>query len=435
MTNPKNPLVSEDDPNYGVPTTPMSNNATLIVSADGSKHLIVNLPNPAFTLMKIGLPSNGAVLAGVARDASVYGNHVSGRITQVVFDISSCESSYSLAGSEVYAAPLKADKKWNLQLGVSWDSVKRISDSTSYAVPDGSNDENHNNGGGSNSGNSGDGNQNNNSGANGSNNGSAGNGGSVSTTTDGHLAAGTYTVSGNVWLPKSQTGLPLNPHLSNGGFPPSSPVSSNATLVVDGSGHAYVRIPVTIQDKVMVVNNVWGSGVSFDGSTITIDLGTPSAGQTTFTGTCQASVTIGWLAKTIAAGIFNGVWDHTWTANWEVDLGSTLPASGGGTLPAAAQAILNGANGVAAQESAAEAALAALDEGGSSASESAAAKKAGSQAASDEGGAADGGMAPVTVACIALGAVAVAAIAAWLLLSRRKRNAVAEAGANSANGE
>ena len=242
-------------------------------------------------------------------------------------------------------------------------------------------------------------------------------------------------MSGNIWFDKSVTGLPLNPHLSNGGFPPSSPVSSNATLVVDGSGHAYVRIPVTIQDKVMVVNNVWGSGVSFDGSTITIDLGTPSAGQTTFTGTCQVSVTIGWLAKTIAAGIFNGVWDHTWTANWEVDLGSVLPASGGGTLPAAAQAILNGANGVAAEESAAEAALAALDENGSSASESAAAKKAGSQAASDEGGAADGGMAPVTVACIALGAVAVAAIAAWLLLSRRKRNAAAEAGADSANGE
>lgn len=280
----------------------------------------------------------------------------------------------------------------------------------------------------------------NNSGSNESN-GSA-NGGSISTTTDGHLAAGTYTVSGNVWLPKSQTGLPLNPHLSNGGFPPSSPVASNATLVVDGSGHAYVRIPVTIQDKVMVVNNVWGSGVSFDGSTITIDLGTPSAGQTTFTGTCQVSVTIGWLAQTIAAGIFNGVWDHTWTANWEVDLGSTLPASGGGTLPAAAQAILNGVNGVADEESAAEAALAALDEDGSAASESAAAKKAssaskkaGSQAASDEGNAADGGMAPVTVACIALGAVAVAAIAAWLLLSRRKRNAAAEAGADSANGE
>ena len=435
MTNPKNPLVSEDDPDYGVPTTPMSNNATLIVSADGSKHLIVNLPNPAFTLMKIGLPGNGAILAGVARDASVYGSHVSGRITQVVFDISSCESNYLLAGSEVYAAPLKADKKWNLQLGVSWDSVKRISDSTSYAVPDDSNDENHNNGGGSNNGNSGDSSQNNNSGANGSNNGSADNGGSISTTTDGHLAAGTYTVSGNIWFDKSVTGLPLNPHLSNGGFPPSSPVASNAMLVVDASGHAYVRIPVTIQDKVMDIHNVWGSGVSFDGSVVTIDLGTPSAGQTRFSGTCQASVTIGWLAQTIAAGIFNGVWDHTWTANWEVNLGSTLPASGGGTLPAAAQAILNGVNGVAEEESAAEAALAALDEDGSSASESSAAKKAGSQAASDEGDAADGGMAPVIVACIALGVVAVAAIAAWLLLSRKKRNAAAEAGADSANGE
>lgn len=146
-------------------------------------------------------------------------------------------------------------------------------------------------------------------------------------------------------------------------------------------------------------------------------------------------MTIGWLAKTIAAGIFNGVWDHTWTANWEVDLGSVLPHRAVATLPAAAQAILNGGNGVAAQESAAEAALAALDEGGSSASESAAAKKAGSQVASDEGDAADGGMAPVTVACLALGVVAVAAIAAWLQLSRKKRNAAAEAGADNANGE
>ena len=36
-----------------------------------------------------------------------------------------------------------------------------------------------------------------------------------------------------------------------------------------------------------------GKKASFDGSTITIDLGTPSAGQTTFTGTCQVSVIAG----------------------------------------------------------------------------------------------------------------------------------------------
>ena len=436
----------------------MTSNATLIVAEDGTKTLVLPVRNPCFTLQELGTCAelqDVKVERTTPEDPSLWNyGKMSSRIHKVAFtltdNLASGERSYDFAGSFLYAVPLEKGMQYGsgnpeirpsgdvaLRLTVDYSSVRKSSDSTEVPtlvdlVDKGNNGNGGNGGSGNNNGSNGSQNNSGSNEANGSANGGS-NGGIA--TTDGHLAAGTYTVSGNVWLPKSQTGLPLNPHLSNGGFPPSSPVSSNATLVVDGSGHAYVRIPVTIQDKVMVVNNVWGSGVSFDGSTITIDLGTPSAGQTTFTGTCQVSVTIGWLAKTIAAGIFNGVWDHTWTANWEVGLGSVLPASGGGTLPAAAQAILNGANGVAAQESAAEAALAALDEGGSSASESAAAKKAGSQAASDEGGAADGGMAPVTVACIALGVVAVAAIAAWLLLSRRKRNAAAEAGADSANGE
>ena len=436
----------------------MTSNATLIVAEDGTKTLVLPVRNPCFTLQELGTCAelqDVKVERTTPEDPSLWNyGKMSSRIHKVAFtltdNLASGERSYDFAGSFLYAVPLEKGMQYGsgnpeirpsgdvaLRLTVDYSSVRKSSDSTEVPtlvdlVDKGNNGNGGNGDSGNNNGSNGSQNNSGSNEANGSANGGS-NGGIA--TTDGHLAAGTYTVSGNVWLPKSQTGLPLNPHLSNGGFPPSSPVSSNATLVVDGSGHAYVRIPVTIQDKVMVVNNVWGSGVSFDGSTITIDLGTPSAGQTTFTGTCQVSVTIGWLAKTIAAGIFNGVWDHTWTANWEVDLGSVLPASGGGTLPAAAQAILNGANGVAAQESAAEAALAALDEGGSSASESAAAKKAGSQAASDEGGAADGGMAPVTVACIALGAVAVAAIAAWLLLSRRKRNAAAEADADSANGE
>ena len=436
----------------------MTSNATLIVAEDGTKTLVLPVRNPCFTLQELGTCAelqDVKVERTTPEDPSLWNyGKMSSRIHKVAFtltdNLASGGRSYDFAGSFLYAVPLEKGMQYGsgnpeirpsgdvaLRLTVDYSSVRKSSDSTEVPtlvdlVDKGNNGNGGNGGSGNNNGSNGSQNNSGSNEANGSANGGS-NGGIA--TTDGHLVAGTYTVSGNVWLPKSQTGLPLNPHLSNGGFPPSSPVSSNATLVVDGSGHAYVRIPVTIQDKVMVVNNVWGSGVSFDGSTITIDLGTPSAGQTTFTGTCQASVTIGWLAKTIAAGIFNGVWDHTWTANWEVDLGSVLPASGGGTLPAAAQAILNGANGVAAEESAAEAALAALDENGSSASESAAAKKAGSQAASDEGDAADGGMAPVTVACIALGVVAVAAIAAWLLLSRKKRNAAAEAGADSANGE
>ena len=218
----------------------------------------------------------------------------------------------------------------------------------------------------------------------------------------------------------------MNPHLTNSGFPPSTPVSRNATLTVDASGHAWVSIPVVIQDKVMTINNVWGSGVSYNGSTVTIDLGTPSSSQTQFTGTCSSSVTIGWLARTIAAGIFNGVWDHTWATNWEIDFGSALPASGGGSLPAAAQAILDGLNGVSDEQSAAEAALSALDESGSAGSNakstSSQAKKAGQQGEGAEEAASDGGMNAAVVAGVVCGVVALAALGAWLLLGRKKRN-------------
>ncbi len=465
--NPNNPFgIDEGTSEFPVdankvPTDPMSMNATLVVAEDGTKTLVLPIDNPVFTTQSLGACdqlSNVWVMRSKAPFATKYSVNAAGsygkydtRISKMGAVLSDAQDSgsvtYTFKGSTLYAVPIDTDIAPDgdvaLELTVDYDSLEQTSDSTQISFGDtGDNgsalgelakkDSAEN--GGNNSGDNGSTGNQGNSGTNGSNgnNGGANGNGSISTTTDGHLAAGTYTVSGNVWLPKSQTGLPLNPHLSNGGFPPSTPVANNATLVVDGSGHAYVRIPVTIQDKVMVIHNVWGSGVSFDGSAITIDLGTPSAGQTRFTGTCQVSVTIGWLAQTIAAGIFNGVWDHTWTANWEIDLGSTLPASGGGTLPAAAQAILNGVNGVTDEETAAEAALAALDEGGSAASESAAAKKAssaskraGSQEASAEGDAAEGGMDPVAVACIALGVVAVAAIAAWLLLGRKKRGEAA----------
>ena len=262
----------------------------------------------------------------------------------------------------------------------------------------------------------------------------------MGTTTDGHFAAGVYTVSANLWFDKATTGLPLNPHLTNGGFPPSTPVSNNATMTVDASGHAWVSAPVVIQDKVMTINNVWGSGVSFDGSTVTIDLGTPSASRTSFAGTCTSSVTIGWLARTIAAGIFNGVWDHTWSTNWEVDLGSTLPASGGGQLPAEAQAILDGANGVSGEGDAAAAALAAAEDGSAKADGAAAGKAADGKAA----GSAKGGVAgavedladaaasnpavAVAIGCAVVAAVAAAVAGGVYAYRRKKRAAAGEAG-------
>ena len=407
------------------PTSPLAKNAKLVVAADGSKTLELDILNPVFTTQKLGtcaeLP-NVVVTTKAPADASVwsygkYSTRISHISVPLTDDMVTGVKTYTFAGSKLYAVPLGLDIAPSgdvaLQLSVNYSSLP------SSALPDGvTPDPDVDPTPGPSpaptpsptpspaptpSGST-----------------------EIETTADGHFAAGTYTVSANLWFDKSVTGLPLNPHLTNSGFPPSTPVSRNATLTVDASGHAWVSIPVVIQDKVMTINNVWGSGVSYNGSTVTIDLGTPSSSQTQFMGTCSSSVTIGWLARTIAAGIFNGVWDHTWTTNWEIDFGSALPASGGGSLPAAAQAILDGLNGVSDEQSAAEAALSALDESGSAGSNakstSSQAKKAGQQGEGAEEAASDGGMNAAVVAGVVCGVVALAALGAWLLLGRKKRN-------------
>ena len=429
------------------PTTPLTKNATLVVAADGSKTLELDVLNPVFTTQELGtcaeLPKVD-VTRKVPADASVwsYGkydtriSHVSVPLTD---DMVTGVKSYTFAGSKLYAVPLDMDIAPTgtvaLQLTVNYsslpasalpDGVDPVPDPDPEPTPDPAPTPDPT--------------------PTPSPSPSPTPGGSttVGTTTSGHFAAGTYTVSANLWFDKATTGLPLNPHLTNGGFPPSTPVSNNATMTVDASGHAWVSAPVVIQDKVMTVNNVWGSGVSYDGSTVTIDLGTPTADQTQFAGTCTSSVTIGWLARTIAAGIFNGVWDHTWTTNWEVDLvAGSLPASGGGELPAAAQAILNGENGVAASGDAAAAALAAAEDG---AAKSGDAAKSGKAADGKSSGSAKSGVAGVVedladaaasnpAVAIALGYVAVLAVAGAAggayAYRRKKRAAAAADGAAS----
>lgn len=453
----------------------MTSNATLIVAEDGTKTLVLPVRNPCFTLQELGTCAelqDVKVERTTPEDPSLWNyGKMSSRIHKVAFtltdNLASGERSYDFAGSFLYAVPLEKGMQYGsgnpeirpsgdvaLRLTVNYSSLAKTSDSIEVPtlvdlVDKGNNGGNSGNNGsnGSNGGNS-SGNQGGNSGDNGGSNGSDGsnggasNGGSttVGTTTSGHFAAGTYTVSANLWFDKATTGLPLNPHLTNGGFPPSTPVSNNATMTVDASGHAWVSAPVVIQDKVMTINNVWGSGVSYDGSTVTIDLGTPTADQTQFAGTCTSSVTIGWLAQTIAAGIFNGVWDHTWSTNWEVDLvAGSLPASGGGELPAAAQAILNGENGVAASGDAAAAALAAAEDGAAKGGKAADGKSSGSAKSGVAGAAEDLADAAASnpAVAIALGCVVVLAVAgaaggAYAYRRKKRAAAAADGAANDA---
>ena len=407
-----------------------------MVAADGTKTLELDVLNPVFTTQELGtcaeLPKVDVTRKAPA-DASVwsYGkydtriSHVSVPLTD---DMVTGVKSYTFAGSKLYAVPLDMDIAPTgavaLQLTVNYsslpasalpDGVDPVPDPDPEPTPDPAPTPDPT--------------------PTPSPSPSPTPGGSttVGTTTSGHFAAGTYTVSANLWFDKATTGLPLNPHLTNGGFPPSTPVSNNATMTVDASGHAWVSAPVVIQDKVMTVNNVWGSGVSYDGSTVTIDLGTPTADQTQFAGTCTSSVTIGWLARTIAAGIFNGVWDHTWSTNWEVDLvAGSLPASGGGELPAAAQAILNGENGVAASGDAAAAALAAAEDGATKSGKAADGKSSGSAKSGVAGAVEDLADAAASnpAVAIALGCavvLAVAGAAGGAYAYRRKKRAAAAA--------
>ena len=451
LTNPNNPLGQKPDGYSGpfeatTPTTPMSNNAKLVVAEDGTPTLTLQVLNPVFTLQSISGCQN-ATITNTVRDNNTYSDMSgsvthNGRITELTITLNDKQGSYifnnciefpTLLGVN-WTVPLTLDVDFstvpgytpdvpesvnyaklnaaivnaqntikNVQVSVdgsdvdvldTWvtqsavDTLNAAIELAKKASTSSSQDEvdlatttlnaatqvlNQSAKNGTKSSHSG-----NNNGNSGGNN-NASNGGSVTITEDGYYAQGTYTVSGNIWFDKSATGLPLNPHISNSSFPPKDPVSGNATMTVDSTGHAWVTIPVVIQSKVMVVNNVWGSGITYDGSSVTIDLGTPRVGQTSFNGTCTANITMGSLASTISGK--KG--DYTWAANWAVTFGAASTESGGGTIPASALAVLAGVAGTVDEASAEEAALEALESNGWRAS---AGKKSHEYGTSDDAG-------------------------------------------------
>ena len=424
--NPNNPFGAYDynDPSEvggKVPSDPQSMNATLTVAADGTRTLDLHLKNPVFTVQLLGtcakLPRVWTQRVQPANPAVwTYGKYPDrvARVGAVLTDeLVSGTASYAFKGSKLYAVPLDRDIEpvgdVALRLEVDYSSAKKVSESTESAFPEPMPSPNPNpvpapvptpqpSPGG------------------------MGNEAAVAAE-GGRLAAGTYTVSGNIWCDKSVTGLPLNPHFTNSGFPPKDPVSANAVLTVDSSGRAKARIPVVIQSRIMTVESVWGNGVSFDGTHVTVDLGTPRPGQTVFSGTCTARVHIGDLAMTIGGLIFQGKRDHTWTANWRVDLGSSLPASGGGKVPEAARSLLAGEGDKASAQDAEEAASKALEDVESAAVATRSSGVTSSSSPVQEGIASEeGSFGGVPVAALAVaGAVLAAGAVGGVLYTRRKR--------------
>lgn len=406
MTNPKNPLVPESDPNYGIPTSPVAGNATLVVGPDGARTLLIDLPNPAFTLIGFGAAS-GATVLGVDRDGQTYGANTAGRITRVAIALDAGATSAVFADSHVYAAPLRMDKTWDLHLSVDLVGAVLVSGDTTPTVPGGDGRSTGGTGGGPGSG----------TGGTGATGAVGATGTNPATGVNATFKPGTYTVTANIWLSRTDTGLPLNPHLTSGVFPPMDPVQDNATLVVDGDGRGVVTVPILIQSRIMTVRSITGPGVRTSGSdavtSVTINLGVLSSANAIVTRTLTASVSIGELAMSIGGPIFGGTTEHTWPATFQLNL-SGVPTSGGGVVPAWALATLAQADAADADDAASQSALDAARQANEKSKAAANAGDADAAPAADD---------PTTLASVlaAASAVLLAAAVTTIALVRRNR--------------
>jgi len=480
--NPFGPTIDENDPaevKNEIPSSPLSMNARVVVSADGARTLVLPIKNPIFTTQELGTceglsdvrtervrPTRGG------GDWSGSYNRRPDRIHMMSARLpggaATGVAEFAFRGSVLYAVPLDRELRPSgdvaLRLTVDYSSLRRDSDSTELPAfakggdtprpdprpgPDNPNKPNNP----SNPNPSPDKPNNPNPSPNNPSNpipvpnsgkGSSGgispkDSGDAIRTSNGHLAAGTYTVSANIWVNKATSGLPLQPHFTSAAFPPMNPVSKNATLRVESDGHAYVTVPIVIQSRVMHVLSLTGLDIvrqSYSGeglSSITVDLGV-LRNTDTITKSVTARIRLGSLAKTIIGGNEN----RTWACTFQVVFNGTS-ASGGGTIPKAAQDIINaqGKDGRAANaderaRSAADAAMAALDaDDGGAAGEDAPA--AGSSSAQTTRGRSKGtaeqaaqaaeqlaqGNAGLVAGMVALGIVALGAVAYALHLRRR----------------
>ena len=489
--NPFGPTIDENDPaevKNEIPSSPLSMNARVVVGADGARTLVLPIKNPIFTTQELGSceglsdvrtervrPTRGG------GDWSGSYNRRQDRIHMMSARLpggaATGVAEFAFRGSVLYAVPLDRELRPSgdvaLRLTVDYSSLRRDSDSTELPAfakgdaprpdprPGPDNPNKPNNPSNPNPSPNNPSNPNpspdkpnnpNPSPNNPSNpipvpNSGKGSGGGISPkdsgdairTSNGHLAAGTYTVSANIWVNKATSGLPLQPHFTSAAFPPMNPVSKNATLRVESDGHAYVTVPIVIQSRVMHVLSLTGLDIvrqSYSGeglSSITVDLGV-LRNTDTITKNVTARIRLGSLAKTIIGGNEN----RTWACTFQVVFNGTS-ASGGGTIPKAARDIINaqGKDGRAANSderarSAADAAMAALDaDDGGAAGEDAPA--AGSSSAQTTRGRSKGtaeqaaqaaeqlaqGNAGLVAGMVALGIVALGAVAYALHLRRR----------------
>lgn len=94
------------------PTEPVSDNAKLTTDPDGTMTLVLNLPNPVFTLQEIGGCDNAEII-NIRRDNKTYGSYT-GRITQITVELLDKSGTYVFEDCTEFPTLLGMD--WHVPL-------------------------------------------------------------------------------------------------------------------------------------------------------------------------------------------------------------------------------------------------------------------------------------------------------------------------------
>ena len=138
MTNGNNPL-GEGGYEAKAPTEPVSNNATVTQSSDGTLTLTLPLPNPVFTLQSIDGSSN-ATITDTVRDSATYTSTDGkatreGRITQLTIKLNDRSGSYVFNNCVEFPTLLGVDWTVPLTLAVDLSGVPEATKQSAAQQP------------------------------------------------------------------------------------------------------------------------------------------------------------------------------------------------------------------------------------------------------------------------------------------------------------
>jgi hypothetical protein len=113
---------------FVMPTTPVSNNATITKNSDDTYTLSVPITNNTFALIDLGTPQANSGISNITetRNSSTYGSNTNGRITNITMTIEEGTTSVSFTNSHEYSGYFLSpgDKYFNLQLDIDWSNVQ-----------------------------------------------------------------------------------------------------------------------------------------------------------------------------------------------------------------------------------------------------------------------------------------------------------------------